>query len=304
MADHVFNRSLRWLARRRVWVQAAFLLVWLNPLARLHHICGPVFHCYSCPLALFACPIGVLANFSALHIWPFAAIGTLVAIGAIVGNAVCGWMCPFGLLQDLIARLPVPKFQLPSWMGYARYGVLVGLVIGVPYIWGEAHALFFCKVCPVGALEGALPFTVATAHQGGGWIWPSMTKMVVLGATLVGMLFVRRFWCSLLCPLGAIFGLFNRASVVTLRFRSDSCRVCGHCEKMCPYGVLPTANVNTGRCIRCLECTRCGALVVDSVFRSRSAAEEQIQGPQPLLIARACQTCSESCTTCHDSTSN
>ena len=63
-----------------MWVQAGFLLAWLDPLLlRMHNVCGPVFHCYSCPLATFACPIGMLANFSALHVIPFAALGTLVA---------------------------------------------------------------------------------------------------------------------------------------------------------------------------------------------------------------------------------
>ncbi len=64
------------LARWRSWVQAGFLLAWLDPLMlRMHTVCSPVFHCYSCPLATFACPIGVLANFSAIHLIPFAALG-------------------------------------------------------------------------------------------------------------------------------------------------------------------------------------------------------------------------------------
>jgi hypothetical protein len=75
------------LARWRIWVQGAFTLVWLDPLAlRMHTVCSPVFHCYSCPLALFACPIGVLANFSALHLFPFVALGMLAVIGALVGS--------------------------------------------------------------------------------------------------------------------------------------------------------------------------------------------------------------------------
>jgi hypothetical protein len=70
------------LVRWRVWIQAGFLLVWLDPfMLRLHNVCGPVFHCYSCPLATFACPIGVLANFSAIHVVPLVAIGTLVVVG-------------------------------------------------------------------------------------------------------------------------------------------------------------------------------------------------------------------------------
>ena len=73
----ITSRLVRW----RIWVQAAFLFVWLDPLMlRLHTVCSPVFHCYSCPLALFACPIGVLANFSALHVFPFIAIGVFLRI--------------------------------------------------------------------------------------------------------------------------------------------------------------------------------------------------------------------------------
>ena len=60
------------LARWRSWVQAAFLLAWLDPfLLRMHGICSPVFHCYSCPLATFACPIGILAQYSACTSFPF-----------------------------------------------------------------------------------------------------------------------------------------------------------------------------------------------------------------------------------------
>ena len=67
----------------RIWIHTAFLLVWLDPLGlRWHTMCSPVFHCYACPLATFACPIGVLAQFSALHVFPFMAIGLLVAFGA------------------------------------------------------------------------------------------------------------------------------------------------------------------------------------------------------------------------------
>ena len=72
------------IARWRMWVQAGFLLAWLDPLLiRMHTFCGPVFHCYSCPLATFACPIGVLANFSALHHVPFAPLGTLMILGGV-----------------------------------------------------------------------------------------------------------------------------------------------------------------------------------------------------------------------------
>lgn len=267
MAGSRLDRFTKWLARRRAWFQTAFLLVWLDPfMFRLHTVCGPVFHCYSCPLATFACPIGVLANFSALHLVPFLALGTLIVIGAVVGTAVCGWACPFGFLQDLVGRIPTPKFTLPNWAGYARYLVLVGLVVLVPYLWGEAHALFFCRVCPAGALEGGLYNTAQLAARGEPVVWPGAIKLTILGVTVLAMLFTWRPWCTLACPLGAIFGLFNRASVLVLRYGSDACRGCGQCDKMCRYGVLPNHNVNNSRCIRCLECTRCGALTIGSTI--------------------------------------
>ena len=62
----------------RMWIQASFLMVWLDPLGlRMHTMCSPVFHCYACPLATFACPIGVIAQFGALHVFPFVAVGLL-----------------------------------------------------------------------------------------------------------------------------------------------------------------------------------------------------------------------------------
>jgi len=280
MAGSRLDAWIRRLAGRRAWVQAAFLFLWLDPLLlRLHTVCGPVFHCYSCPLALFACPIGVVANFSALHLFPFAALGVLVLVGAMIGTAVCGWACPFGFLQDMAGRIPTPRWRLPAWAGYTRYLVLAGLVIAVPYLWGEAHPLFFCRVCPAGALEGAIPNTVHLARTGQGIVLPNAVKMTVLIGVLAAMLFTLRPWCTLLCPLGAIFSLFNRASVFVLRFRSDACRGCGQCDKMCRYGVLPNRNVNNSRCIRCLECTRCGALGVGTAMGERIGPDGKPFGP-------------------------
>jgi ferredoxin-type protein NapH len=258
---------LKALARRRTWVQALFLLVWLDPLLlRMHTVCGPVFHCYSCPLAFFACPIGVLANFSALHLFPYLAVGTLALVGGVFGTFVCGWACPFGFLQDLIGKIPLPKFTLPGWTGYGRYAVLAGMVIVVPFLYGEGHALFFCRLCPAGALEGAIPNTVKLARAGAEYTWPSTLKLAILGAVLVAALIKYRPWCSLLCPLGAIFGACNRVSLLALRYQVGSCRSCGACEKMCRYGVLPSRDLNNERCIRCLECTKCNAIAGATAF--------------------------------------
>ena len=159
------SRLLGW----RIWIQAAFLVVWLDPAGlRMHTMCSPVFHCYACPLATFACPIGVIAQFGALHVFPFIAVGLLIAVGALFGTLICGWACPFGFLQDLTGKVPTPKFDLPKITGYLRYVVLIGTVLAVPYFFGEEHPLFVCRICPAGALEAAVPTMAGQAIAGKG----------------------------------------------------------------------------------------------------------------------------------------
>jgi len=267
MAKQRLRSAGLFAARWRAWIQTGFLFVWLAPLGlRFHSFCGPVFHCYSCPLAAFACPIGIMAGAASLHMIPFALIGTLLVVGGLVGAAVCGWMCPFGFLQDLASRVPTRKFTLPAWSGHLRYVVLAGLVLAIPFFFGESHPLYICSVCPAGALEGSAPNLVKTAVAGGPVIWPNALKIGIVAAFLGAMFFVSRPWCTLLCPLGAIYGLFNRASVFFLRFLPEKCTNCGLCRKLCPMGVKPDERANDPRCMRCLECTRCEALTVGNAF--------------------------------------
>jgi ferredoxin-type protein NapH len=255
------------LARWRFWVQGGFLLVWLDPLLlHMHQVCGPVFHCYSCPLATFACPIGVLANFSALHVWPLVALGMLTVVGTLLGSFVCGWICPFGFLQDLLGRIPTPKLTLPAWLGYCRYLVLAGMVLAIPYWYGESHPLFICSLCPAGALETSLPNMARQAMAGEQIGWPSIWKIAVLVTVLLGAVFTWRPWCTMLCPLGAIYGLFNHVSLVFVGFQAQQCTDCDLCRGACRYRGSSQRRASDTRCVRCLECFRCRALGVGTVF--------------------------------------
>jgi polyferredoxin len=267
------NKFFRCVVPHRVWVQISFLLVWLDPLGwRLHYFCAPVFHCHSCPLALFACPIGITANFTALHLFPFIAVGLLVAVGILLGSIICGWVCPFGLFQDLASHIPTRKFDPPKWMGFSRYVVLVSFVLAVPYFFGQANPLYFCRLCPAGATEGSIPALISQALNGQQVIFPNALKLVVLGLLLTAVFFINRPWCRLFCPLGAVFGIFNRISAVFLRFNPEKCTDCRACNKLCRYGIKPVNNPSDSQCIRCFECTQCTpvALSVGSIFKKSS----------------------------------
>ncbi|MEW6188622.1 MAG: 4Fe-4S binding protein, partial [Actinomycetota bacterium] len=110
----------------------------------------PYLNCYACPLASFACPIGTIQHFAIIRSIPFLTIGILGMVGVLVGRMTCGWLCPFGFLQDLLARIPVPKLGIPDGLTYFRFLVLIFLVILIPLWVGEP---WFSKLCPMGALQ-------------------------------------------------------------------------------------------------------------------------------------------------------
>lgn len=275
------SRRKKWrLARWRPWVQASFLLVWLDPLMlRWHGVCAPVFHCYSCPLATFACPIGILANSCALHVIPLLTIGVLLVVGSLFGSLICGWVCPFGFLQDLIGKIPTPKLRLPGWMGLTRYAVLVGLVLVIPYYFGDGNWYFFCRLCPAGALEASVPYSIQQSMAEKTIVWPTITKSAILVVFLLATLFVWRPWCTLFCPLGVIFSLCNYVSLVFLRFQPSSCNDCELCRDLCKHRGPSQRRGSDLRCIRCLECVQCKALSIETVFQKRETVAGESSEP-------------------------
>ena len=125
------------------------------------YICFPVLTCHSCPLYLFACPIGVLVHFSGYHVLPFIAIGTILLAGALLGRIFCGWLCPFGYVQDLLHKIPSRKFRMPEWTGYIKYVVLALMVFLLPFLLGELTIFSFCRICPVATLEVTTPALIS-----------------------------------------------------------------------------------------------------------------------------------------------
>jgi ferredoxin-type protein NapH len=260
----------RKLSRLRPWVQTGLLSVWLAPLGQwLHGIPSCVFHCYSCPLSSFGCPVGVAANYAALlpvaGEVPYLLIGILLLVGAAGGSIVCGWACPFGFLQDLLGKIIPWKITLPGWVGFIRYVVLLGLVLLLPMILGfkgipfEEQAISICRLCPAGALEAGLPYSVQGLLGGNDWAM-SWFKTGILLAFLGAALLIHRPWCRVFCPLGGFLSLFNRFSLFHLRFNAKQCVECNLCRSRCSMGVKVDEAVNVSGCIRCLECTTCGAI--------------------------------------------
>lgn len=234
----------------------------------LKGICTPFLNCYACPMAVFSCPIGSLQHFMTIRVVPLMLVGTLGMIGAIVGRMGCGWLCPFGLLQDLLYKVPSKKVVIPRLLVRMKYVTLILLVIIIPFATGTP---WFSKLCPYGTLTASIPWVLVNPSDpqtGEAAIVPGdigslfAVKLVILGIFLALFVMAKRPFCRTACPLGAIFSLFNRFSVVQLKI-SDSCRQCGSCRDRCPVDIQVSEDANSGECIRCLSCTSCENVKVE-----------------------------------------
>jgi ferredoxin-type protein NapH len=233
----------------------------------LKSACVPILNCWGCPLSLFSCPIGGLQHFLNLHLFPFYIIGFFGVIGMIVGRMVCGWLCPFGLLQDILQKIKTIKLRLPYWMTYIKYGVLI-IVAG--FIAWFTMEPWFCKLCPAGIIEAGIPLVLADKTGDiralVGWLF--WTKIAILFLIVIFSILIKRFFCRVFCPIGAIYSLFNRFSLVHLRIDKEKCPTCGFCATICPMDINVYDNPNQKECIRCLECVKkCPSVAVSLGFQ-------------------------------------
>lgn len=229
----------------------------------LKYACVPGLNCYSCPAALGSCPLGALQsalNARDLQV-PFAVLGFFFVFGSLLGRFVCGWLCPFGLVQDLLYKIPLlkKKKQLPGHkvLKYGKYVMLVGLVlVGSAFLFtGFAKVPAFCKfICPSGTLFGAIPLVGTNeslqSQIGGLFYW----KMGVLFVIILLSVKIDRPFCQYLCPLGAIYGWFNRFSLVQIQWQQEGCTSCMACQKACPVNLKPEQISVSPECIRCGKC--------------------------------------------------
>ena len=231
---------------------------------KLKGFCVPVLNCYSCPGAIGSCPIGALQTVIGYPVGklPFYTLGFIMLIGICIGRLACGIICPFGFLQDLLVKIPLPKIRINKKIDksfrFLKYLILIILVIILPALFNDSSAYslpYFCKyACPAGTLEGGIFHVLTNASLrsliGVLFDW----KLAFLIAVLLFSIFIPRFFCRYLCPLGGLYSLFNRISLFRLDLDRSKCIDCGKCERACPMSVDIRKNINSGECIRCGIC--------------------------------------------------
>ncbi len=229
------------------------------------YLCVPGLNCYSCPGATGACPLGALQNAlaSSGRAAPYYVIGILALFGLLLGRTICGFLCPVGLGQELLYKIGTPKLKksrVTRILSYLKYVILAVFVIAVPLIYGLMDPAnggpvpAFCKyICPAGTLGGAIGLLINPANAdlyemlGPLFTW----KFCVLVAVCVACVFIFRCFCRFFCPLGALYGFFNKIALIGVKLDKNKCTDCGLCIDHCKMDVR---HAGDHECINCGEC--------------------------------------------------
>lgn len=261
----------------RRWVQVLSTLLvngsWEFPFTRtiyqgpLKVLCSPGLNCYSCPAATTSCPIGALQQlFSGVRhtiesgqlYFGLYVIGFMGVMGGVLGRAICGWLCPFGLIQDLLYKIPSRKFGIPYVLRYLKYGFLALFVVLLPMLvvdqYGSGETWFCAYVCPAGTLTAGIPMLIMqpSLRQAAGLLF--LNKFIIMVMFMVWAVYASRPFCRTTCPLGAFYALFAKVRLVKLRLDYSRCTNCKACHQVCPMGVKFNESPDDVECITCLAC--------------------------------------------------
>jgi ferredoxin len=179
------------------------------------------------------------------------ALGPTFSIGPLHGLALEAAVAGAALLVVLLLDV-VLKFSLQST--FLKFGIFI--VVCCLVAWKTAEP-WFCKLCPHGTMEAGIPLVLWDPVQGLRALvsWLYWVKIGILLFVIVAFIAIKRPFCRLICPIGAVYSVFNKGSMLHLTFPGrDACTDCGKCRKVCPMNIDPHESPNQLECIRCNEC--------------------------------------------------
>lgn len=166
-----------------------------------------------------------------------------LTITIFMGAVFCGWICPLGAIQEFLNSLGKKifgkSFNIPEKfdqiMRSSKY-ILLTLIVLMTIKTGK---LWF---------EGYDPFKAFFHFK-----FDTLAYIILISFSLLA-LFIKRFWCKYLCPLGAIIFPLSRFGIINLQKTEDKCNECTHCDTSCSMDVKPSESISKTECIKCLNC--------------------------------------------------
>ena len=258
------------------------------------NLCCPGINCYSCPGANTACPLGSLQNAmtSTDKSTIFYILGIILLYGLLAGRWICGWLCPFGLIQELLYKIKTPKVRkskITRALSYFKYVVLVFFVFIIPILYSLRNTPVpaFCKyICPAGTLEGAMGLLSNKVNESSlRMLGPIFTwKFLLMVSIIVGCVFIYRLFCRFLCPLGLLYGFFNKISIFGIKLEKPKCIDCGKCISKCKMDIRHVGDVE---CISCGECIDvCPTKAISFKNGGISLLDNEISSQQPAVSSQ------------------
>jgi len=172
----------------------------------------------------------------------------------VFGRVFCGTVCPFGVIQDLLARktVQIPRI-IDRILGIGKY-VVLGIVI---YYAVRAVGLPLCKYDP---------FIAILRRSGSSQQWMLACGILVLSV------FVARPFCRWICPYAVLLHWLSKIAVFRRYINTDTCISCGKCQKVCPNNSIAVPGINNGSCLACNRCT--AVCPVDAVKIGSGVADD------------------------------
>ncbi|CEQ29802.1 iron-sulfur binding protein [[Clostridium] sordellii] len=230
----------------------------------IKNICAPGLNCYSCPGAIASCPIGSIQAIIGNRDFKFSfyLIGFLMIIGSTLGRFVCGWLCPFGLVQDLLYKIPyvkkIKKVPIDKALRGIKYIILIIFVVIFPIVlvnYSGYGKPWFCKlICPSGTLMAGIPLILMNSSLSNSIGFLFVWKLLILIVIVVLSTMIYRPFCKYICPLGAIYGFLNKYSIYKYEINNNKCTKCNLCYKNCDMNIAVNKTPNSIECIRCGKC--------------------------------------------------
>ena len=227
-------------------------------------------------------------------IFPWLALASIFLVAALLGRALCAWVCPFGFVQDLLRYVKRRHMQVSlrthEWMINIKYAILaiilfisgtifVALAMGIGQGYKASLGVFgpapFNALSPADTLFAIVPrlvlnirYTIPLLPEKSGEIAGMIlsvslllwARLIIMGIIIVAAVQVPRSWCRYLCPQGAFMALLYRFSFLGLKRNPLKCTKasCRACVEVCPMKVpildLPWEKFTHPECIYCLKC--------------------------------------------------